>query len=62
MELKQEQKYLIVSSKIYQSKIYSYKKNNQFLDIQLVTKEELLDMVAFSFEKDPIPYLLKKEK
>ncbi len=62
MELKLEQKYLIVSSKIYQSKIYSYKKNNPFLDIQLITKEELLDMVAFSFDKDPIPYLLKKEK
>lgn len=62
MELNQENKYCIISEKCYQPVLYSFKKRNPLLDIQIITKSDLLDMLSFSYQKDPIEYLLKKEK
>lgn len=62
MELKEQEKYLIIASNEYKSMFYSYKERHPYLDFKVINKSELCDVLCFTFQKDPIPFLLKDEK
>lgn len=62
MELNENEKYLIIASNEYAHMFYSYREKNPSFNFKVINKIELCDLLAFSFIKDPIPFLLKKLK
>ncbi len=62
MNFTKQEKYLIIAQKEYSQLLYHFKEEKPFLDIQIITKSDLLNLLSFSYQKDPIPYLLSKEK
>ena len=62
MNFTKQEKYLIIAQKEYSNLLYHFKEKKPFLDIQIITKSDLLNLLSFSYQKDPIPYLLSKEK
>lgn len=62
MVLEKGKKYLIIADYDYHSILLDVKKWHSSIDIKVITEEELLDIISFSYAKDPIPYLLKEEK
>lgn len=57
--LESMEKTLIVLDKEYQGLLFDYRAKNPSASFKLISKEEYLDLVSFSFAKDPIPFLLK---
>lgn len=62
MQFEKEKKYLIVSEREYGSLVFLFKKKNPLFDIQWMHPEQVYDELGFVYQKDPIPYLLKKQK
>lgn len=62
MNFNKREKYLIVTQKEYSNILYHFKEEHPFLDIKIITKSELLNYLSFSYQKDPIPYLLSREE
>ncbi len=62
MEFSKDCKYWIVADKVYHRFLYSFKEKNPFLDIKIIQKKELLDLLSFTYQKDPVPYLLSFQK
>ena len=62
MTFLKEKKYFIVADKEYKSVFYAFKAKYPFLDLQIISKSDLIDLLGFAYQMDPIPYLLKKEK
>lgn len=54
-------KILLVSDSDYQPLLFKYKNNNPDLDIKFMTTRDLVDILSFSYIKDPIPYLIEVE-
>jgi len=52
----------IVTDPCYQKLLLQFKDKHPDFDCKLLTKEELIDRLSFSYSSDPIPYLLTKEK
>ncbi len=62
MTFLKEKKYFIVADKEYKTVFYAFKAKYPFLDLQIISKSDLIDLLGFAYQMDPIPYLLKKEK
>lgn len=53
-------KYIFVADFEYRPILYKLKANYPSSQWKVISKDELLDRLSFSFKKDPIPYLLTK--
>lgn len=62
MTLNKQEKYLIITPKEYKKVLYNFKENHPYYDFKVISKSELLDLLSFSYQKDPIPYLLSFKK
>ena len=56
-----DKKILLVSDYRYQPFLFRYKNDNPSLDIKFMDKKELIDLLSFTYLKDPIPYLIKEK-
>lgn len=62
MEFSEQKKYLIIADREYHRALYHYKSKHPLLDLDIITKSDLIDLLSFSYQKEPIPYLLSKKK
>lgn len=62
MEFNKGSKYCIVADRVYHRFLYSFKEKNPFLDIKIIQKSQLLDLLSFTYQKDPVPYLLSFQR
>jgi len=53
------QKNIIVADYIYHSALFAFKNNHSDLDLKIITRNELINKVSYSFKKDPIPFLIE---
>ncbi len=60
MILEEEKRYTIVTRREYFPLLFSFKNSNPSLNIKIIDKKDYLQMISFSFKKDPIPFLIAK--
>lgn len=51
---------IIISNREYQALLYKYKNEHNELDLKVIDKEQLFNMLSFSYTKNPIPELIKE--
>lgn len=62
MDWKKNKHYLLVSDSCYRDILIDARSQNPEVDIKIVSRDEAISMLAFSYAKDPLPFLLAKEK
>ena len=55
-----EDKNIIVARREYHNFLFKIKRNFPNANVKIITRDELIEKISYSFKKDPIPYLLKK--
>lgn len=53
-------KNIIVADFDYQAALFLYKNKYPDLDIKIISRNDLINKVSYSFSKDPIPFLIKE--
>ncbi|MBO6261315.1 MAG: PD-(D/E)XK nuclease family protein [Bacilli bacterium] len=55
-----QNKNIIVADFDYQSALFLFKNAHPELDIKIISRNDLINKISYSFLKDPIPYLINK--
>ena len=53
-------KNIIVADFDYQSALFLFKNRHPDLDIKIISRNDLINKITYSFAKDPIPFLINK--
>lgn len=61
INLKPDTHYLLIADQCYQKLLLLFKNKHPEADFKLLSQEELIDRLSFTYVKDPVPYLLTKE-
>ena len=60
MNLDRLQNSMLVAPKEYRALLYLYKNRHPELSFKILCKDDLLNLLSYSFVSDPVPFLLKK--